>query len=396
MKLLIIYHCGLSEDARSIFREYVRQGIDLNVIVPSKISIDKTNNVFNSFNYNSKEYSERGCHFISVDLRKPNSYGEGFKFFQLFRAIKKAEPDIIHVFDEYSSFYLAQTVFFRNILYGSKVPVLAYAAQNIPFKSPPFIFKFSPRFFKRIVRKILHPLIFSYHKKYLSGLTGTNKQALENVKTLGVDFPMRLVYLGIDFDIFRPKERNLCREKIGVAKRIKLIGYFGRIVEEKGLDTFIEAISRMDDYYLMIVGNGSYEDKLNKKIDFLGVRSRIYQYGNVKHDELVDYYNCLDVFVLPTLITSTCQEQYGRVLVEAMACGLPVIGSKSGAIPEVLEGYPRHLIFEPGNADDLINKIKKIDKLKNPENFDMAKFLYKFNVENFAKEHIKFYKTLLI
>lgn len=396
MKVLIIYHCGLSDDAKSIFREYARQGIDLKVIVPSEISIHKTVSISGYLNHKD-EHNEKGYCFIPVDLRKPNSYGEGFKFFQLFRAIKKAKPDIIHVIDEYSSFYLAQTILCRDILYGKKVPVLSYAYQNIPFeqfKFPPFLLEFSLRFFKRIARKILHPLVFFYHKKHLNGFTGTNIQALENIKALGTKAPNQLIYWGIDFKVFYQKDCNLCREKIGIPKDIKLVGYFGRIAKEKGLDKLVMAISRMSDYYLMIIGNGIYEHELNKKIDFLGIRDRVYKYNSIGHDELGDYYNCLNTFVLPTQITPSCKEQYGKVLVEAMACQIAVVGSCSGAIPNVLHGYPKHLIFKEDNVDDLINKIRGVEKLKFPDNFELNKFLYKFSIENFVEKHIDFYKKL--
>ena len=78
-----------------------------------------------------------------------------------------------------------------------------------------------------------------------------------------------------------------------------------------------------------------------------------------------------------------------------MSCQIPVVGSDSGAIPEVLNGYPKHLIFSEGNTDDLIDKLEKITDLKFPENFDVNNFLQNFSVENFVAEHIKFYKSLL-
>jgi len=396
MKVLIIYHCGLAEDAKSIFQEYVRQGINLEVIVPSKIFVPENESPSGYLCYD-KELDKNSYSFIPVDLRKPESYGEGFKFFQLFKAIKKAQPDIIHVIDEFSSFYLAQTLLCRDILYARKVPVLAYAAQNMSlelFKSPPFVLEFSLRFFKRILRKILHPLIFFYHKKRLDGFTGTNKQALENIKALGVNIPNDLIYWGLDFDIFHFQDRNSAREKIGLAKDIKLIGYFGRIVKEKGLDKLVEALSQLNDYHLMIIGNGKYEQELNKKIDSLGIRNKVYQYNTISHNKLPDYYSCLDVFVLPTQTTPDCLEQYGRVLVEAMACQAAIVGSSSGAIPKLLNGYAKHLIFQEDQISDLISKIRQVRNLEFPPGFDLNNFLRKFSRENFVEKHIKFYGKL--
>ena len=368
------------------------------VIAPSKVFVDKTDSI-SGFYQCDNACSQDGYRFFPVDLRKSNSYGEGFNFFQLFQAIRKIKPDIIHVFDEYSSVYLAQVILCRNILYGKKVPVVAYAFQNIPFKSPKFVFKLSPRFFKRIVRKILHPFLFALNKKYLNGVTGCSISALENIKMLGVKMPMRLIFWGVDFNIFCPKNRNLCKEKFKIPKKVKLIGYFGRIIKPKGLHNLIIAVSKVQDFNLMLVGNGhkgdNYENELNNLIHNLEIKNRVYRFDSVPKKDLVDYYNCLDFFVLPSQTINDWKEQYGRVLIEAMACHIPVIGSSSGAIPEVLGGYPKGLIFQEDSVDDLVDKINKIDDLEFPENFDIDRFLYKFSVENFVSEHIKFYKKLL-
>ena len=99
------------------------------------------------------------------------------------------------------------------------------------------------------------------------------------------------------------------------------------------------------------------------------------------------------MFVLASKTTPGWKEQYGRVLVEAMACGLPVVGSSSGAIPEVLAGYPKGQIFEEENVQDLVFKIQMAYHLKFPEGFDLGNFLHKFDVENFVSEHLKFYKN---
>lgn len=395
MKLLIVYHGGLIEGAKKIYCEYIKQKINLTVIVPSKITVSKIYSSSGYLSYSFK-HNEKGYSFIPVDLRKPDSYGEGFKFIQLFKAMEKIKPDIIHVFDEYSSFYLTQVVLFRNILYGKKIPIVAYSFQNIPFVPFPFVTKNPKRFFHKIVGKLLRPLVFYYHRKHISGVTGVNTEGLENIKAMGAKFPMKHIFWGIDLNVFQSRNRDLCREKLGIPKEIKLLGYFGRIIKEKGLRYIVEAASRIDNCYVIFIGNGDYEDELKKIVEFFGMKDKIFHYNSVSQDKIIDYYNCLDTFILASQTKYNWKEQYGRVLVEAMACNVSVIGSKSGAIPEVLEGYPKHLIFEQDDVDDLTEKIKKIDKLKIPDNFDLNKFLDKFSIENFVCEHIKFYKTLLI
>jgi len=395
MKLLIVYHAGLGEEAKKFYREYVKQGIDLTVIAPSKLAVDKVFSPSGCLAYNPK-HSEKGYNFLPVDLREPSNYGWGFKFFQLFRAIKKAKPEVIHVLDEYSSIYLAQVVFFRNILYGKKVPVLAYSFHNIPFIPDPLYAKNSRRFFHKIIYKTLRSFIFYYNKKYISGITGANTEGLENIKEMGAKCPMRHIFWGVDFNVFQVKNKDLCREKLGIPRDIKLVGYFGRIIEEKGLCDIVEAASRIKNCFVVFVGSGDYESELKRVIEFFNMKDKVFIYSSVSQDKIADYYNCLDCFILASRTMNSWKEQYGRVLVEAMACQIPIIGSSSGAIPEVLNGYPKHLIFREDSIDDLADKIKKIDELKFPGNFNLDKLLYKFSVENFVREHIKFYKTLLI
>lgn len=384
-KLLIVYHAGLAEDAKAIFQEYAKQGIDLTVIVPSKFC----SSTGSCFAY-SEEDDEKTYRFIPIEFKA------GFNFLRLFGAIKRIKPDVIHVLSEYSSIYLAQTILCRNILYGKKVPVLAYAFQNIPFSPPPFIFEFSIRFFRRVIYKTFYPLIFWYHKKNVNGITGSNSQALLNIKNLNPNVPVRLIFWGVDLKKFFSKSRDACKEKLGIARDIKLFGYFGRIIEEKGLDKLALAASKINDCCLMFVGDGDYKNKLVKIFDFLDIKNRVFLYKSANHSDLAVFYNSLDVFVLPSETISQWKEQYGRVLVEAMACGLPVVGSSSGAIPEVLKGYPKGLIFREGDVDDLVKKIKGAENLRFPADFNLDGFLYKFSAENFVREHIKFYEELLI
>ncbi len=407
MKLLIVYHCGLSGPAKSFYSEYVKAGVNLSVIAPLKI-IGGEGYAPEGFTYDPKS-NEKRYNIFPVELRKPASYGEGFKFFQLFSAIKKVKPDVIHVHDEYSSFYLTQVIICRNILYGhpsrkatawrgKKVPVICYAAQNIQNKilPPPFVFDSLGHFLKRTLRKVIQPMALFLNEKYLDGVVGTSTEALEIIKKIGAKMPMRRIFCGVDFEIFYPKERNVCREKLGIPKDVKLVGNIGRFSEEKGLQNLVKAVSQLDGYYLMLVGIGDYEKELQGLINSFGLRKRFFHFKNVDRLDIVNYYNALDVFVLPSLTTYDWKEQYGRVLVEAMRCELSIVGSSSGAISETLDDYPKHLIFKEESVDDLAIKIKDADKIKFPENFNINYFLYKYSAKNFVEEHIKFYKELLM
>ncbi|MGC9047011.1 MAG: glycosyltransferase, partial [Minisyncoccia bacterium] len=144
----------------------------------------------------------------------------------------------------------------------------------------------------------------------------------------------------------------------------------GRFIEEKGIRDLIKAFKNLDiDSVLIFIGDGpeklyleKVQKEINKKIIILSPQNR---------KNLVKYYNIMDVLVLPSRTTEFWKEQYGRVLIEAMASGVSVVGSSSGAIPEVIGDVGS--IFTEGDIDNLKrlieyefnNKTKeKIKKLK--------------------------------
>ncbi len=135
------------------------------------------------------------------------------------------------------------------------------------------------------------------------------------------------------------------------------LGYAGRLVNEKGLDILLWALSDLpDEVRLRIVGDGSARFRLEKMARELGVYERVLFAGTQSHEELPAFFHECNAVVLPSKTQKNWQEQFGRVLVEAMACGTPVIGSDCGAIPEVIGDAG--LIFSEGNAKDLADKIQ--------------------------------------
>lgn len=137
------------------------------------------------------------------------------------------------------------------------------------------------------------------------------------------------------------------------------LGYAGRLVNEKGLDTLLWAMSDLnDDVRLRIAGDGPARFRLEKLARELGVYERVGFAGVIPHEELSTFYHECDAVVLPSKTQKNWQEQFGRVLVEAMACGTPVIGSDCGAIPEVIGDAG--MVFPEGNVKKLADKIQML------------------------------------
>ena len=146
---------------------------------------------------------------------------------------------------------------------------------------------------------------------------------------------IELIPLGVDLSRFKPKNRK--------SNKTKTILYVGRLVEEKGVSDLYEAFKicvKSNTYNrlrLHLVGNGHLKNVIYQKAKKDGLIKNI-QIINKSYDSIHHVYNQAAIFVLPSKKTKTWEEQYGMVLIEALASGLPVIAYDTGAIAEVLNG----------------------------------------------------------
>src|SRR5262249_12965257 len=113
-----------------------------------------------------------------------------------------------------------------------------------------------------------------------------------------------------------------------------VVGFIGRVVPEKGVDVLVDALATMDTR-LLVVGDGVARADLETRTASWP-RGKVTFVGAALDSSVPDFLACIDVLVLPSRTTPTWAEQFGHVLIEAMAAGVPVIGSSSGAIPEVI------------------------------------------------------------
>jgi glycosyltransferase involved in cell wall biosynthesis len=165
------------------------------------------------------------------------------------------------------------------------------------------------------------------------------------------------VPLGYDPELFhiQPTEKRAeTRARLGLS--LPTVAYFGRLVPEKGVHILIDAMASLPDrnWRLLLddfsASGGNYVQDLRQRIQERGIADRIVFFTS-SHEDMPNYMNAADLVVLPSLSTPKWKEQYGRVIQEAQACGRVVIGSDSGAIPEVLDGHGH--VFPEGDTQAL-------------------------------------------
>ena len=143
---------------------------------------------------------------------------------------------------------------------------------------------------------------------------------------------------GVDLETFRPdlSERNRIRERLGWTSNDVVVGFVGRFVEEKGIDTLLQAFARAPGCWnVLFVGGGALASSIKSVQHQHPARVRLVE--DASHDDVARYLKAMDVLCAPSRTTVGWKEQFGRMLIEAMACGVAVIASDSGEIPHVVQ-----------------------------------------------------------
>lgn len=203
---------------------------------------------------------------------------------------------------------------------------------------------------------------FGLFEKYVLGsvpyaLTVSEKDGKEVLLKKGYRGKIEYCPLSVDTDRFLRKGPSALRDRLlNGARGVFLAGYIGRCVREKGIGLAFKALKNTGNrVHLAVIGNGPLENELRCLARELGVAEQVHFTGNVFYAQLPEYINCLDALVLPSLTTPNWKEQFGRVLVESMACEVPVVGSSSGEIPAVIGDAG--LVFRENDAEDLAAKL---------------------------------------
>lgn len=265
----------------------------------------------------------------------PTRFGEqgrqnAFWYRGLASLLRTLEPDVVHLEEEPESIVTLQYV--RLLRHLRRRPALiGFTWRNwpIPYPGQPW---WHPRsLVQNAVQRRTLPSIDTL-------ITGTH-DAEPLFRSLGYRGPMPLIpQYGVDPAVYAPRsDREALRRRFGL--KSFTVGYVGRMMTMKGIDDLVDAMDapELAEAHLLLVGRGPDAARLAERLRSGGHGDRIRAMDGVEARDVPLLMNALDVLCVPSRSTPTWREQFGRVLIEAMACGLPVIGSDSGEIPRVLE-----------------------------------------------------------
>ena len=265
----------------------------------------------------------------------------GWEYVRLLRSLR---PDVILVEQGAKSLAYAQSILI-NQLWRLKSKLCLFTWWNLPY-----------------TLKFPVSLLEEYNLRYTDGLICGNQDGIDILEAHGYRGPSVVMpQLGIDERIFCPQPQPKLKADLGIDPQDFVVGFVGRFVIEKGILTLVKALAhlRSPAWKVLLLGRGELEREIRQQAETAGISDRLILMNSVPHDQVPSYINLMDTLVLPsetldqrtTLTSRGWKEQFGHVIIEAMGCKVPVIGSDSGEIPNVIQDAG--LIFPEGNVEQL-------------------------------------------
>ena len=302
-----------------------------------------------------------------------------FVYGRQLRELVRQNCDLVHCWEEPYIMAAAQIAWWTP----RDVPLVFWTMQNLDKRYPP---PFSQ--------------IENYCFDRCAGWFGSGRLVVEAMRSRGHGAkPHRLMPIGVDVDLFRPDAaaRKVTRIRLGWNSSNPLVvGFVGRFIEGKGLGLMMRTLDRIGEQWrALFIGGGPLEAALRAWASRYDDRVRIVT--DVAHDQVPAYLNAIDLLCAPSQTTPRWREQFGRMVVEAFACGVPVISSDSGELPYVV-GDAGVIVGERDEdawvraISELIdNRSARVDRSR--QGIERARSTYAWSIV--AHNHLEFFSQLL-
>ena len=307
-----------------------------------------------------KKLEEQNIRVIRIPkvTKNINFLQELKSLFYLYKIFVREKPDVIHLNSSKLGGLGATTAFFYKIT-SNQLPVIIFTAHGWPFNE-------DRNFMARGIIYFLSWLTAFFADRVINITKTDYRQSLK----FPLLSPNKFIYipngLKLNDRLFLPPAE--ARKILGINKENFIIGAITELTKNKGLGYLIDAINQIriknqkTKIKIIIIGKGEEQSKLKTQIKSLGLEHTIFLAGFKENAE--KYLKGFDVFVMPSV-----KEGLPYALMEAMAAGLPIIASRVGGIPDLIEHEKNGLLVEPKDNLDLAQKLEKI--IQKPENFKM-------------------------
>lgn len=326
MKVLMISKALTVGAYHGKLREMARLGVELTLVMPPRWG-KKPAEVQSAAEY---DVCIKDCLF------------SGQNHFHFYRGMPDhIDADLVHIDEDPWSLVTYQWM--RHCVRHRK-PAIFFTWQNI-YKNYPPPFNYFERF------------SFAHAAAAIAG----NAEAEEILRRKQYRKPVAVIpQFGVDPAVFRKMSAAPLRRELQLGDAF-VIGYAGRLVREKGIDDLLRATATLPpNCVLVLLGSGPYQPETLRLAAQLGISERVRFIPSIRSLDMPRYLNLFNVLVLPSRTTPHWKEQFGRVLIEAMACEVPAIGSSSGEIPNVISNP--ELVFPEGNSSALAAILKRLQE----------------------------------
>lgn len=192
---------------------------------------------------------------------------------------------------------------------------------------------------------------------------------------------------GVDLSLFRPLDRGVARSQLGLRRRTLLS--VGSLLRSKGHDVAIEALVSLPDTDLVIVGEGPERGAFEKLAAARGLSERVRFAGSIAQEELARYYSAADALVLPSV-----REGWTNVLLEAMACGTPVVASRVGGTPEIVRAPQAGILVEERTAAAFVSALRQLFE-HYPDRAATRRYAEEFGWDETVRRQIALYRRIV-
>jgi glycosyltransferase involved in cell wall biosynthesis len=314
VRILVVGHTYVvAENQKQLDALAARSGVELAVVVPRA--------------WRDPLHGELRAHVpdrARFSLQPLPAIGTGYEQFYVYVsadvALRRFRPDVLYVEQGAGSFVYAQVLTCRS-LYARRAKAVFFTWWNLPYRA---------RWPLSAVER--------FNLRRSQGAVAGNSEAAEILRDHGFSGPLLVLpQLGVDPVAFRRRDAADLRRTLTLTGFT--IGFVGRLAEEKGLRVLLDALSAAPfDFHLLLVGGGPLAPEIRATALAHGWATRLTMIDVVAHEAVAGYMACMDVLVLPSLERAFAREQFGHVLIEAMACEVPVVGSRCGEIPQIIDG----------------------------------------------------------